>query len=204
MKRHYEKRKHWTQEQLKILVDNYPESTRKEMEELLCGVFVGRAIHDKAKNIGLRKSETYKSKYNILSNGKFLSGGIPWNKGVNYQAGGRSIETRFKPGLVPKNRSDVGTKRIDSEGYVYIKIEEGKHKFRLLHREVWKEHHGEYPPKNMILVFRDGNKQNCDIKNLECITRKELMSRNSVQNYPEEIKGLIRLRAVITRKINGR
>lgn len=200
----YKKRQYWTPEQIKILADNYHESTSEEMVELLGGVFLGQKICDKAKKIGLCKSETYKSKYKISSNGRFSAGIKPWNKGINYKAGGRSIETRFKPGLVPANRSSVGTKRIDTEGYILIKIEEGMHKFRLLHREVWKEHHGEYPSSGMVLVFKDGNKRNCKIDNLECISRKELMLRNSINKYPEEIKDVIRLRAVITRKINGK
>lgn len=66
-------------------------------------------------------------------------------------------------------------------------------KWRLLHREVWKQHHGEYPPRGTALIFKDGNRQNCDINNLELITRKQLMTRNSIHNYPQEIIEVTRL-----------
>lgn len=141
----------------------------------------------------------------MSNKGCFQKGSIPWNKGMKgYDAGGRARKTRFKPGSVPPNRRPVGSTRLTKEGYIEIKIEEGNRKWRLLHREVWKRHFGEYPAKDMVIVFKDGNRLNTDISNLELISRRELMDRNTVQNYPEEVKEVVRLRGVLTRKINDR
>jgi len=73
-----------------------------------------------------------------------------------------------------------------------------------LHREVWKQHHGQYPPAGTAIVFVDGNKQNCDINNLKLLTRKELMQRNSIHNLPEQLKEVLALKRAIVRKINGK
>jgi HNH endonuclease len=56
----------------------------------------------------------------------------------------------------------------------------------------------------MALVFRDGDKANMALDNLELVTRAELMRRNSVHRNHPQIVELLRLRAVITRKINQR
>jgi len=44
--------------------------------------------------------------------------------------------------------------------------------YRLLHKVIWEEHHGPIP-KGMIVMFLDGNRQNCAIENLKMLTRKE-------------------------------
>lgn len=139
------------------------------------------------------------------NSGRFKKGATPWNKGLKgFNQGGRNQETRFKKGHRPRNSLPVGTTRITKDGYIEIKIEEGFRKWRLLHREVWKQHHGCYPPCGTALTFKDGNKLNTDISNLELKSRVELMKRNSFHNYPEEIKAVIQLRGVLKRKINDR
>lgn len=40
----------------------------------------------------------------------------------------------------------------------------------MLQRVVWREHRGEIPPGHEI-IFKDGNKRNCAIENLECLPR---------------------------------
>lgn len=184
--------------------ENYADSTPQQMDELLYGVFDSRQIGHKAKKMGIRKSQAYRELHGITEKGRKRSGSEPWNKGTHFRAGGRSQAHRFKPGDVPPNHRPVGTIRINVDGYFEIKTEEGMFKWRLLHREIWKRHHGSYPPRGTALVFRDGNKQNCNIDNLELLTRKQLMERNTIHQYPKEIKELIRLKATITRRINGR
>ncbi len=136
--------------------------------------------------------------------GRFNKGHIPWNKGKHHASTGNSLKTQFKKGQKPKNHRPVGSTRITKDGYIEIKIAEGMRQWRLLHREVWKKHHGSYPTKGQALIFIDGNKRNCDILNLRLVSRTELMSINSVHNYPKEIVQLIQLRGAIQRKINGK
>lgn len=134
--------------------------------------------------------------------GQFKNGNIPWNKNISFDAGGRSILTRFKPGNVPPNRKPVGTMRKNTDGYWEIKIEPGKYKYRLLHRVIWQSHHKMVPPKGTAIIFVDGNKDNLSIDNLKLVTRAELAVKNQRHNLPAELKEVIFLKRSITQKIN--
>lgn len=138
-----------------------------------------------------------------INKGRFKKGSTPWNKGLKgIDVGGRSKQTRFKKGTIPKNHRPVGSIRTNVEGYLEIKTEEGMYKWRLLHREIWKQHHGAYPPKGSVIIFKDGNKTNCQIDNLQLLTREQLMQRNTIHNLPESIKNVIALNRSITLFIN--
>lgn len=201
MPRHTKKPQYWTSEQKKILIENYADSTPQQMIELLNGVFDMAQISKKAQRIGIRKSDDYKLRE--INKGRLPPGNIPWNTGQHYNAGGKAKDTQFKPGSTPPNTCAVGTQRVNDKGYIEIKIEEGegRKKWKLLHREVWQRNHGK-PPKGSIIIFKDHNKNNCAIENLQLITKEQLMLENSGHNYSEDLKEVMRLKAAITRKIN--
>lgn len=141
----------------------------------------------------------------MANKGQFVKGRVPWNKGMKgYAPGGRASETYFKKGSKPHNCLPVGSTRLEKDGYIGIKVEEGKNKWRPLHHEVWKRYHGVYPAAGMALLFIDGDKQNCAIENLKLVSRRELMDRNTLHNLPEELRQVIQLRGVLRRKINGK
>lgn len=125
--------------------------------------------------------------------GWFRKGIEPWNKGKRYIAGGRSAETQFKKGNMPKQHKPVGTTRISKDGYLEKKIEE-PNKWDYVHRIVWEEAHGKIP-KGYIVVFRDGNKQNLSLDNLACISRAVSMQLNRyhLQNSGELFDTAVRL-----------
>ena len=62
-----------------------------------------------------------------------------------------------------------------------------------VHHLIWREAGNDIPPGH-ILIFRDGNKANFALENLELITRKENMRRNSVHNLPKELAELCQLK----------
>lgn len=204
-------RRYWTESEVSSLKILYPDMRTADVAEKF-----GRSteeIYHKAGALGLKKSKAYLAGPHAsrLRRGdgvgqayRFKPGHTPWNKGYSFDPGGRSVEARFKKGMVPANHRPVGSTRTDKDGYIEIKIAEGMHQWRLLHREVWKKACGEYPPRGMALVFRDGDKQNCSIENLELLTRQQLMARNSVHNLPQEIREVIQLNGVLRRKINGK
>ena len=141
----------------------------------------------------------------MSNSGQFKKGMIPWNKGMKgLPSKGKMKDSQFRPGNQPANWRPVGSTRINVEGYIEIKVAEGMHQYRLLHREIWKQHHGSYPPKGHALIFINGNRQDCDIRNLKLVTRKELMLMNTVHRLPENLKEVIRLKGVLKRKINGK
>jgi len=204
MTKHTKPRQYWTPEQQQILLDHYPDSTPQEMTALLDNVFDAKQISHKAKKIGLRKSQTYKERYGLDENGRMIIGRDTWNKGMRgLKMPGRACETQFKKGIIPHNHKPVGSTRVNVDGYIEIKIADPR-TWEPLHREVWKQHHGQYPPAGTAIVFVDGNKQNCDINNLKLLTRKELMQRNSIHNLPEQLKEVLALKRAIVRKINGK
>lgn len=75
--------------------------------------------------------------------------------------------------------------------------------FVCIHHIVWREA-GREIPSGHALVFRDGNKRNFALNNLELVSRAELMRRNSVHNYGPEIARIHQLQGAITRQINKR
>jgi hypothetical protein len=77
-----------------------------------------------------------------------------------------------------------------------------------VHRLVWTEANGPIPSGH-IVVFKPGKRTavlaQITPEILECITRTQLMARNTRHsNYPPELNQLIHTRAILTRAINKR
>lgn len=156
-------------------------------------------VYNIAFRFGLTKSESYHEKglsgrinkgEHIGKSHQFKKGHIPFNKGKKWKATGRAIETQFKKGHEPHNTKYDGHERISKDGYVEIRVSKGVYKLK--HRVVWESVNGAVP-KGMCLVFKDKNKQNISIENLEIITRKENMLRNTIHRYSEELKPIVKL-----------
>jgi hypothetical protein len=111
---------------------------------------------------------------------KFKKGCVSANKGHKMsEAQKKKIEhTWFKKGQKPINYCEVGTERINVEGYVEIKTINKKWVSK--HRLVWEQHHGPIP-KGYTVVFLDDDTTNCNIDNLRLISRPELMRLTSMK-----------------------
>lgn len=130
-----------------------------------------------------KKIETVRYKYGAVSglktrvpnSGRFQKGCVSHNKGLrqcNFMSSDaieRSAATRFQKGHTPKNHKPVGSTRIDTDGYVMIKTAEPR-TWRQLQRVNWETAHGKVPAGKMI-IFLDGDKTNCEISNLSCISQ---------------------------------
>lgn len=159
------------------------------------------AIKNRVNILGLTKGENC---------GCFPKGHAPWNKGTNFTAGGRSPETRFKPGHRGGKARDlykpIGTERMSKDGYLERKINDDmplQKRWRAVHIIEWEAANGPLPAGH-ALAFKDGDKTNRAPDNLELISRAELMRRNTCHNYPKAIARVIQLRGAITRQINNR
>jgi hypothetical protein len=140
---------------------------------------------------------------------RIQKGNTPMNKGrkmkewMSAEGIRNSRRTRFKKGSLSHNTQYDGAIRVrrDSSGrqYQYIRVSLGK--WELLHRWVWTVMKGEIPSKHLV-VFKDGNPGNCNIDNLEVITRAENMRRNTYHNYPKDIALMVQLRGALNRQIN--
>lgn len=202
------KRRFWTDAEIATLIARYPNERTGPIAN-----YLGRnerQVYMKAGQLGLFKSPEYLASPaacrlrrgdNIGAAHRFKPGQDAWNRGMKgLDIGGK--ETRFPKGNKPANHKPVGSTRITVDGYIEVKVAEGMYQWRLLHREVWKQHHGSYPRRDRPIVFVDGNKQNCAISNLECISRATLMKRNTVHNLPKPVALLVQLRGALNRKIN--
>ena len=120
--------------------------------------------------------------------GRFIKGQESWNKGKpKTWVGGE--ETQFKKGHIPANHRQVGSERVNVDGYAEIKVAE-PNKWRLKHNVIWEQHHGPIP-KSHCVIFGDGDKQNLDINNLILVSRKQLVRLNQnglIQNDIELTK----------------
>lgn len=153
------------------------------------------------KALGLEKApEMFKS-------GQFKPGQEPANKGKTMSSEVREKvrHTWYKKGHKPKNTLYDGAirQRKDSRTgitYKYIRLSEGN--WELLHRHVWRQHNPDQELKTEDYIrFKDGNSLNCDIGNLELITRKENMNRNTIHRYPSEVKQVIRRISKLDKKL---
>lgn len=206
------KRKFWTKDEIQYLRDHYPDTPVFKLVEHL-----GRSrssIYQQAYTIGLKKSPEYLSSVtagriqpgdNRGGATRFKPGHTPHNKGVKgFDAGGRSHKTRFMKGRMPQTWVPIGSERITKDGIVQRKVSDTGHPprdWKSVHSLLWVQHHGPIP-KGRIVIFKNGDRRDIRIENLELVTRAENMRRNSIHNLPEQLVEVCMLRGVLNRHIN--
>jgi hypothetical protein len=135
----------------------------------------------------------------------FKKGNVSHNKGkgMSPEIREKVKRTWFPKGHQPHNTKYDGliVKRLDKTGRPYLYIRERVGKWELLHRHLWRKYYGEIPAGKLV-VFKDGNSENCVLENLEVIDLKENMLRNTIHNLPEEIAKTKLLIGSLNRKIN--
>ena len=177
------------------------------------------AVHQRARKLGVAKAREFivalaRQRTAAPGHGshatRFPKGAEPWNKGFHYEAGGRSAETRFKPGARPHTWKPVGSYRVNADGYLDQKVSDTGYPprdWRAVHRLVWEAANGPVPA-GRVVVFKPGRHTTdptlISLDAVECITRQELMQRNTVHNLPKPLAELVQLRGAINRQINKR
>lgn len=208
----------WTPSEVERLKQFYPRFSGGTLEIVFRRPV--EQIYRKANQLGLKKSEEYLASPlacrlrhgdQVGKKTQFKQGHEPFNKGrKGWQAGGRAPETQFKKGQRPKTWVPIGTEVADRDGYLKRKIKDdttpGQSRFnwKYVHVLLWEEHTGTEIPKGHAVVFKDGNKQNLCIENLELLSRGELMRRNTIHRYPPELKQAIRLVGKLKRTIEAK
>jgi hypothetical protein len=200
-------RKEWTEAERKLLHECFPHMRTEDVAAKLNRSYT--SVAQRAKVEGLRKTPEFLSQYRYKKGhddkrGRFQKGFTPWNKGIRFVSGGRSIHTRFSKGNLPPNTMHDGAiviRRCSTTGkpYQYIRVRMGL--WDALHRQVYIQHFGPIP-KGMIVAFKNRDTMDVRPENLELITRTENMRRNSIQRFPEELKKTIRTLHKLKRTIH--
>ena len=200
--------RYYTETEDKFIRDNYLSQTLLQM-----GNHLGRAfgsISGRMKKLGLELPPDLKEqrkRIGIIAGWEkgrafqFKKGQVAHNKGkkVSPEVYERSKHTFFQKGNLPHNTRYDGATRINVDGYIEVRV--GLKIWKLKHRLVWEQHNGSIT-NGFNVVFKDQNRQNCQIDNLELISRRENMLRNTFRNYPEELQKTIQLKGVLKRTIN--
>ena len=169
-------------------------------------------LYNRVHKLGVKKSALTKYIQNrnaILEAGinyRFKQGHEPHNKGKKMppQVYDKAAPTMYKKGNKPMNTREphATSIRLDNSGraYHYTKIKDGL--WKLTHRVMWEQVHGEIP-KGYVVRFKDGNTMNLSILNLECIPMRKNMTRNTIQRYPMELQQVMKLRSKLNKTINN-
>lgn len=180
--------------------ENFPNMTTKFVADKM-----GRSaasVNYRACQLGVKKDKAYLNLNAGRLKGtegqayRFKKGHVSFNKGKKMEtyasrdAIARIQHTQFKKGAQPHNVKWDGAERITKDGYVEVRVSMGK--WKLKQRLVWEMVHGSIP-KGSVVRFRDGNKLNTELSNLELCTRGQLALNNSIHRYPVDVKKSIRL-----------
>lgn len=142
----------------------------------------------------------------------FKKGEPPANKGLRRPgyAPGRMKETQFKKGqrsgVAVRLWKAIGTERISKDGYLERKINNdlpARRRWRAVHLLLWESANGPLP-RGHAVVFKNGDKTDIRLDNLDLITRADLMRRNTVHNLPKPLAQAVQLLGALNRKINRR
>ena len=180
--------RNYTKEEKEFLINYYPGHYRKEIQKAFLEKFGVELTIGQIKGFGRRNG--LKTGFN----GLIEKGNVPWNKGIHFVAGGRSAETRFKPGQKSLNERPVFSERISKDGYVEIKIP-GCRSWKLKQRWVWEQHNGKIPD-NHVVIHKDGDNTNNDIDNLMLISRAVLAVINRSEIDFDSLSGDAKLAAI--------
>jgi len=185
--KYYSGQKQWTHDEYWKYQTRYPKGMYEYIKKHSWGVpskdMAERVNKKFGTNFSASWMKQFRQRHGIKSGltGWFQKGRSPGNKGkklIDYlspEAYEKSKATWFQKGHVPVNLMPVGTIVKSSYGYMLRKkSDKGTQweRWELLHRAVWEENNGPIPD-GYVLIFLDGNRENCDISNLALVSQAE-------------------------------
>lgn len=181
------------------------------------------ATYGRADKLGLNKSPAYLASPaacrlrrgdNVGAPFRFKKGHVPANKGLRRPGWGpgRMKETQFRAGERGSRWVPIGSTRL-VDGYQYTKVRDIRstkggrgfvpwtRNWTPTHVLLWKKERGPVPARH-VLVFKNGDRTDIRLENLELIHRRDLMARNTVHNLPKPLAETVQLLGALRRKIN--
>lgn len=173
----------WTDEQERYIQNIVRGRSRKEIHEKVNKKFGLELTYNQV--IGYMKRNKLKTGFT----GRFVKGQESWNKGMKGVVFPGSEKGWFAKGERPSNYKPVGSERIDSQdGYILIKVSDyGRYqdRWKLKHKVRWEKEYGKIPDDHVI-IFLDSDRKNCELSNLEMISRKTLVYMNKNDLFSED------------------
>ncbi len=209
-------RRFWSKADLRKLRREYPHRRTDELAAELgrsrAAVYARADIEGVKKSAAFLKAELARCGRIAAASpggirGRFPKGHVPQNKGLRRPGWhrGRMRETQFKKGQVSHKWQPVGSKRM-VDGYQYTKVTDIRlvpwtRNWRPTHVLLWEKKRGPLPA-GFALRFKNGDRTDIRLGNLELISRADLMRRNTIHvQYPKELVQLIHLRGAVLRQI---
>lgn len=122
--------------------------------------------------VGQLKAYYGNHKLNSGLTGRFKKGNTPVNKGKKGYCPPGCEKGHFKKGHTPHNKTPIGTVLRKADGDLWKKIGEGARDWKQLHILRWEEQNGPVP-NGYKLIFKDGNRDNCNLDNLAIVSNAE-------------------------------
>ena len=214
----------WNPEDDELLRARFPHERTEKLARELCRTTI--AVSARATILGLHKSQAYLASPaacrlrrgdNVGAPFRFKKGHAPANKGLRRPGWhrGRMKETQFKPGVPSWRTMPIGATRwVKTNGrpnapaYLWRKVSDIQdvpwtRNWRQVHNLLWESEHGPIPAGH-IVVFRNHDRADIRLENLELVSRADLMRRNSVHNLPKPLANTIQLLGQLKRKIRER
>lgn len=201
----------FTNAEMQLIREQYPNTLTQTIADAL-GVPV-QSVYGFANRSGIKKSKEYLEQETrrvgmaLVNNEKakatrFVKGQAAWNKGKKGVCW--SPDSVFKKGNLPHNTRNDGdiAVRYDKNGKPYQFIRISLAVWEPLHVHEYKKHVGPIP-KGHVVCFRDGNTLNCEVSNLEMMTKADNMRRNSIMRYPHDVRRAIHALGTLKRTINS-
>jgi hypothetical protein len=177
------------------------------------------AVYARAGKLRLHKSPEYLASPDACRLRRDNTGGIPYrfrpgqvppNKGLRRPGfgPGRMKTTQFRKGGTPHTWVPVGTEVVDVDGYRKRKIADDRTRpsrfnWKFVHVLIWEAAHGPLP-KGHAVVFKNGDRSDLRLENLERLSRRALLARNSVHNLPKPLAEAVQLLGALNRKLRRR
>jgi HNH endonuclease len=176
------------------------------------------SVHGYARKLGIRKTAEFVAMKRAEEAGRLTAAGVPHryqkgqaplNKGLRRPgwSSGRMKETQFKKGVVT-NWCPVGYECVKKGGYRWRKVSDIRdvpwtRNWRQVHHIVWTDAGRTIPP-GYRLGFVNGDKSDIRLENLQLVTARQLMARNTVHNLPRALRQTIHALGALNRQIHRR